>query len=153
MIDSISAASAVNGLSTPQEMQQTVSRMAGTLVVAVFLVLLDSASAQTGTHPEWCAGAGTFGDDGAPCPETRMGATECPAGCAVKVQQCETCGTQSTVVAVCGSIVVLVAFFVGVVGPFMNVTKDQPHSSSDNQVPIPFEIDSSSDDQVSFETA
>eukprot|EP01043_Picozoa_sp_COSAG02_P045611 COSAG02_NODE_4191_length_5645_cov_5.454922_1_plen_110_part_00 len=107
-------------------------------MAAAVLNLLDNASAQTSLHPEWCAGPGTFGKDGARCPETRTEATACPAGCAVTVQQCETCGTQSTVVAVCGSIVVLTAFCVGIVGPLMKATEDNPHGSPKQ---LPVEID------------
>ena len=86
----------------------------------LILMVLGSTAAQDAMHPEWCAGAGTRGDGGERCPELRTEATPCPAGCAVKIQTCETCGTQSTMVAVAGTIVVLAAFIFGVVHPIMS---------------------------------
>jgi hypothetical protein len=85
------------------------------LLLLRLLLLLGSTVAQDPVHPEWCAGPGTFGDDGERCPLTRTEATPCPAGCFVKVQK----STDSSTVAVIATILVLVIFAAGVLRPLM----------------------------------
>ena len=88
------------------------------LLLSSLLLLLGSAVAQDRVHPEWCAGPGTFGDDGERCPMTRTEATPCPAGCFVKVAQSRA--GESTAIAVTATIVVVVVFVVGFIYPIMN---------------------------------
>lgn len=94
-------------------------------VVLLLLQLLGSAMGQDTIHPEWCAGRLVNGVDGEPCPETRTEATPCPAGCTILVQQCETCGSSGTTVAILGIVAVLLAFGAGVVLPLIHNAKGE----------------------------
>jgi hypothetical protein len=114
--------------SAARKMQRPVpASMLLLLLLLRLLLLLGSTVAQDPVHPEWCAGPGTFGDDGGRCPSTRTEATPCPAGCFVKVQK----STDSGTVAVIATVLVLVICAAGVMRPLMAPTPKRSEVGED----------------------
>jgi len=86
---------------------------------ALALGLVLSGVAAQEEHAEWCAGAGITGEDGERCPEDQTDGA-CPPGCEILTEKCATCGSSASGVAIFGSVLVLLAFFGGVLLPLMN---------------------------------
>jgi hypothetical protein len=92
---------------------------------ALLLAAYLSVVTAQGSHAEWCAGAGASNtDDGARCPEFVSADGTCPAGCEVDAHAIP--GDNAGVVAVCGMVLVVMAFVGGVIVPLTHVEAETP---------------------------
>ena len=105
----------------------TTSLMAGYRLFFQALLLAAYLSAVTaqGSHAEWCAGAGASNTARTQrCPEFVSADGTCPAGCEVDAHVIP--GDNAGVVAVCGMVLVVMAFVGGVIVPLTHVEAETP---------------------------